>query len=199
MALLSVHTTRLDERIARGVAAHSNRKIKRAAGTLTWGADEHVLLALAALGWVIARNASATERRLGNHFLACSLTTAALPHIIKLFIDQERQDRLTIRRYFSRRPAFRQGRRRVSLRPCPTYWHACIGRDTTAAKGPRHDLGRRQVSCNHASRPARSLVHRCGGRSRHRRHPRNEVLVRSPRPAKSGPDSWTRDRRWGNY
>ena len=46
---------------------------------------------------LLTRNASATERRLGNHFLACSLTTAALPHIMKLFIDQERPDRLTIR------------------------------------------------------------------------------------------------------
>lgn len=97
MALLTVHPTRLDGRIASGIAAHTDRKIERAAGTLTWGADEHVLLAVAAVAWVITRNASIHERRLGNHFLACSLATAVLPHIMKLFIDQERPDRLTIR------------------------------------------------------------------------------------------------------
>ena len=84
--------------LASGIAAHTDRKIERAAGTLTWGADEHVLLAVAAVAWVITRNASIHERRLGNHFLACSLATAVLPlHIMKLFIDQERPDRLTIR------------------------------------------------------------------------------------------------------
>lgn len=97
MALLTIHPTRLDQRIASGIAAHTDRRIERAAGTLTWGADEHVLLTLAAVGWLLTRSAPTAERGLGNHILACSLTTAALPHIMKLFIDQERPDRLTIR------------------------------------------------------------------------------------------------------
>jgi membrane-associated phospholipid phosphatase len=96
MALLTVHPTRLDEEIAREVASHTDHRIEHGAQFLTWGADEHVLLAVAALGWILTRGAPAPERRLGNHFLACTLTTAVLPHIMKRFIDQERPDRLTI-------------------------------------------------------------------------------------------------------
>jgi membrane-associated phospholipid phosphatase len=97
MALLIVRPTRLDERIAREVATHTDRPVECVAGAVTWGADEHVLLAFAALGWALTRNGSERERRLGTHFLACSLTTAVLPHIMKKFIDQERPDRLTIK------------------------------------------------------------------------------------------------------
>jgi membrane-associated phospholipid phosphatase len=97
MALLNVRPTELDEKIAREVSAHADRRIERVAKTVTWGADEHVLLAFAAVGWVLTRSAPEPERRLGNHFLACSVTTAVLPHIMKLFIDQERPDRLTIK------------------------------------------------------------------------------------------------------
>jgi membrane-associated phospholipid phosphatase len=97
MALLKVRPTALDEKIAREVSAHADRRIERVAKTLTWGADEHLLLAFAAVGWVLTRSAPEPERRLGNHFLACSVTTAVLPHIMKLFIDQERPDRLTIK------------------------------------------------------------------------------------------------------
>jgi membrane-associated phospholipid phosphatase len=96
MALLTVHPTQLDEEIARAVVSHTDRRIERGAGALTWGADEHVLLALAALGWVLTRRAGEPERRLGTHVLACSLATAIAPHLMKRFIDQERPDRLTI-------------------------------------------------------------------------------------------------------
>ena len=96
MALLTVRPTRLDESIARGVAAHTDRTVERVAGAATWGADEHVLLGLAAIGWLLTRTAPRAKRRLGNHFLLCSLSTALLPHIMKRFINQERPDRLTI-------------------------------------------------------------------------------------------------------
>ena len=97
MVLLTVHPTHIDEEIAREVASHTDRRIERGAEILTWGADEHVLVALAALGWLLTRTGSERERRLGTHFLSCSLTTAVLPHIMKHFIDQERPDRLTIK------------------------------------------------------------------------------------------------------
>jgi hypothetical protein len=69
---------------------HSDHRIERVAGALTSGADEHVLLALAATGWLFNRSPSERGRRLGNHILACSLSRAALPHVIKR-IDQKRQ------------------------------------------------------------------------------------------------------------
>jgi undecaprenyl-diphosphatase len=97
MAHITVHPTALDEAIARQVASHTDRRIERVAEALTWGADEHVLLALAALGWILSRNAGKPQRRLADHFLICSMTTAVLPHIMKRFIDQERPDRLTVK------------------------------------------------------------------------------------------------------
>ena len=48
MVLLTIHPTRLDQTVAREVSAHTDRRIERGAEALTWGADEHVLLALAA-------------------------------------------------------------------------------------------------------------------------------------------------------
>jgi membrane-associated phospholipid phosphatase len=97
MALLNVQPTRLDEAIAREVAAQTNPPAERVTKALTWGADEHVLLALAAVGWVLTRTSPDPARRFGTHILACTLTTAVLPHLMKLFIDQKRPDRLTIK------------------------------------------------------------------------------------------------------
>jgi membrane-associated phospholipid phosphatase len=97
MALLTVQPTELDEEIALEVSSHTDRRVERIAAAATWGADEHVLLALAALGWVLTRGSPKLERRLGTHFLACSISTAVLPHLLKRLVNQERPDRLTIK------------------------------------------------------------------------------------------------------
>jgi hypothetical protein len=55
---LTVYPTHIDEEIAREVASHTDRRIERGAETLTWGADEHVLVALATLGWLLTQNAA---------------------------------------------------------------------------------------------------------------------------------------------
>jgi membrane-associated phospholipid phosphatase len=96
MALLTIRPTELDQRIAREVSSHTDHSIERVARTLTWGADEHVLLLAATFGWLCTRHGSERDRSLGTHVLACTLTTAVLPHVIKRFIDQKRPDRLTI-------------------------------------------------------------------------------------------------------
>src|ERR1700760_2178118 len=96
MNLLTVKPTALDETIPREVSFHTGRSVERVAGVATWGADEHVLLGLAAVGWLLTRSAPKVERQLGNHFLICSVTTTILPHIMKRFINQERPDRLTV-------------------------------------------------------------------------------------------------------
>ena len=64
---------------------------------MTWAADEHVLLALAAAGWLYTHIRQPQQRPLANHVLAVSLATAVLPHILKSVFDQIRPDRLTIR------------------------------------------------------------------------------------------------------
>jgi membrane-associated phospholipid phosphatase len=97
MALISVRPTDLDKAIARGIAQRTDVPIERAARVLTWGADEHLLIAAATVGWLLTRKSEEPIRRLSTHVLVCSLSTAVLPHILKAFIDQERPDRRTIR------------------------------------------------------------------------------------------------------
>ena len=96
MALITVRPTRLDKDIARGIARHADVPIERAAEVLTWGADEHLLIAAAMVGWLVTRKSEEPLRRLSTHFLLCSLSSAVLPHILKALIDQERPDRLTV-------------------------------------------------------------------------------------------------------
>jgi undecaprenyl-diphosphatase len=109
MALVTVKPTRIDIVIANEIADHTNSELEQTAEALTWGADEHVLLALAAAGWLYARLRPPKERRAANHILALSLVTTILPHILKSVFDQVRPDRLTVRGHrrgipFSGRP-----------------------------------------------------------------------------------------------
>jgi undecaprenyl-diphosphatase len=96
MALITVRPTRLDKDIARGIARHADVPIERTAEALTWGADEHLLIAAATIGWLLTRRSEEPLRRLSTHLLLCSLSSAVLPHILKVFIDQERPDRRTV-------------------------------------------------------------------------------------------------------
>ena len=50
MALVEVKPSRIDTAIADTIADHTNSGVEHTAQTLTWAADEHVLLALAAWG-----------------------------------------------------------------------------------------------------------------------------------------------------
>ncbi len=109
MALVTVKPTRIDIAIANEIADHANAGLEGTAEALTWGADEHVLLALAAAGWLFARQRPVAERRSADHILAVSLATAILPHVLKSVFDQVRPDRLTARGHhhgipFSGRP-----------------------------------------------------------------------------------------------
>ncbi|RTE94159.1 phosphatase PAP2 family protein [Bradyrhizobium sp. LVM 105] len=96
MALVKVKPTRIDQAIASEIARDTNSGIEQAAQTLTWAADEHVLLALAAAGWLYAQIRRPEARPAANHVLAVSLATAVLPHLLKSLFDQIRPDRLTL-------------------------------------------------------------------------------------------------------
>jgi undecaprenyl-diphosphatase len=52
MALFRVQPTRADVQIAQAISEHTTPRTEAVAQTLTWGADEHVLCALAALWWL---------------------------------------------------------------------------------------------------------------------------------------------------
>jgi undecaprenyl-diphosphatase len=66
------------------------------ARALTWGADEKVLLGLAAVGWLATRGQSEPLRRAGNHALLVTVGASLLPHGLKLLFDQTRPDRRTV-------------------------------------------------------------------------------------------------------
>ncbi|RXH10857.1 phosphatase PAP2 family protein [Bradyrhizobium guangzhouense] len=97
MAPVTVRPTRIDIAIANEIADRTTPEVEETAEALTWGADEHVLLAVAAAGWLYARTRPAAERRAANHIFAVSLVTAMLPHVLKSAFDQVRPDRLTVR------------------------------------------------------------------------------------------------------
>lgn len=96
MAHYRVRPTRLDAGIANAIARHTGPACENAAGLLTWGADEHVLVALAAAFWLYGRNAGQRERITSNHLLLVTAVVTLLPHFFKGIIDQERPDRRTI-------------------------------------------------------------------------------------------------------
>lgn len=96
MALVTVRPTRIDTAIANEIAHNTNSGLEHAAQAMTWGADEHLLVALAAAGWLYTRLRQPQQRRVADHVLMVSLATAVLPHMLKSLFDQTRPDRLTV-------------------------------------------------------------------------------------------------------
>jgi membrane-associated phospholipid phosphatase len=97
MGLYRIPPTRADTAIANTVSEYTSPRTERAAELLTWGADEHLLLALAAGWWVYCRNKSPRARRASNHIFLATVAASALPHLLKSIVDQQRPDRLTPR------------------------------------------------------------------------------------------------------
>jgi hypothetical protein len=97
MRPIRVRPTSADVSIANAIAAHTGREPERVAEALTWGADEHVLCALAGGWWVYCRNKDADHRLVSDHILLTTLVASALPHVLKMVFDQERPDRTTVR------------------------------------------------------------------------------------------------------
>jgi hypothetical protein len=96
MTPITVRPTRADLSVAKIISAHTAPRTERAAAFLTWGADEHILCALAAGWWLYCRNKDANARRASDHILLTTLVASGLPHILKTVFDQERPDRRTI-------------------------------------------------------------------------------------------------------
>jgi hypothetical protein len=97
MALFRVQPTRADVQIAQAISEHTTPRTEAVAQTLTWGADEHVLCALAALWWLYCRTRGPRARRDSNHFLLTTMVATVVPHVLKTIFDQKRPDRLMIR------------------------------------------------------------------------------------------------------
>jgi membrane-associated phospholipid phosphatase len=97
MALITVPPTAADIAIAKTIASRTTPPTEEVAGFLTWGADEHVLSALAATWWLYTRGENIHKRRAADHVLLTTVVAIVLPHLFKAVFDQERPDRLTVR------------------------------------------------------------------------------------------------------
>jgi undecaprenyl-diphosphatase len=97
MALFRIRPTRADIEIAEWISDHTRPEVERIAKVLTWGADEHVLCALAAGWWLYCRHRSPRHRTDGNHILLTTVGVTLLPHLLKSVFDQKRPDRLMVR------------------------------------------------------------------------------------------------------
>jgi membrane-associated phospholipid phosphatase len=89
--------TTSDIQIANIVAEYTSPRTERVAEWLTWGADEHVLLAIAAGWWLYCRGRPLRARRDSDHILLTTLVVSVVPHLLKSIFDQRRPDRLTVR------------------------------------------------------------------------------------------------------
>jgi membrane-associated phospholipid phosphatase len=93
---LSVRPTEADVEIAQAIAHHTSPVPEEIAKAVTWGADEKVLMVLAAVGWLASRGGGEQLRRAGNHALLVTVVSSLLPHGMKLIFDQTRPDRTTV-------------------------------------------------------------------------------------------------------
>ncbi|MET4175286.1 MULTISPECIES: phosphatase PAP2 family protein [unclassified Bradyrhizobium] len=86
-----------DIELARAIARNTRPLPERISAALTWGADEHVLTALALGWWLWSRAKPLPQRHASNHVLLTTFTTVLLPHLLKAHFDQVRPDRRTVR------------------------------------------------------------------------------------------------------
>ena len=92
-----ISPTTTDIQVANAVAEYTGPRTESAAEWLTWGADEHVLLAIAAGWWLYCRGRPLRARRDSDHILLTTLVVSVFPHLLKSIFDQRRPDRVTVR------------------------------------------------------------------------------------------------------
>ena len=97
MALFRIRPTRADIEIAERIADHASPQVEQLSKILTWGADEHVVCALAIAWWLYCRRKSERARTSSNHILLTTVAVTLLPHLLKSIFDQKRPDRVMIR------------------------------------------------------------------------------------------------------
>jgi hypothetical protein len=120
MAPITIRPTHADLSVANAISAHTGSRTERAAEFLTWGADEHILCALAAGWWLYCRGKNANARRASDHIFLTTVVSSGLPHILKMVFDQERPDHRPFRA-LAGCPVLRQAARRISIWPCRTH------------------------------------------------------------------------------
>jgi membrane-associated phospholipid phosphatase len=97
---MSVRPTRPDLVIAHTIARKTAPAPESVARVASWGADEKVLLVIAAAGWLATRGRGEALQRAGKHALLVTLAASLLPHGLKALFNQVRPDRLTVQGHF---------------------------------------------------------------------------------------------------
>src|SRR3569623_1007624 len=93
MTPVTIRPTELDYAVAEYAERKATTMLETPMRVLTYGADEHVLLAASLGYWLLARRMGARQRDAANYMLLNVAVSAAIPHVIKWFVDQERPDR----------------------------------------------------------------------------------------------------------
>ena len=101
---VNVRPTKADKVVARIIARNTTPTMEETAEILTWGADEHVLCAAAAVWWLYCRGRPAPERAASNHILITTIAATILPHLMKHVFTQERPDRRSVRAHLHGTP-----------------------------------------------------------------------------------------------
>jgi PAP2 superfamily len=86
-----------DIKLARAIARNTRPLPERVSAALSWGADEHILTALAVGWWLWCRSKPPAQRLASDHVLLTTVASSLLPHLLKAQFDQVRPDRRTVR------------------------------------------------------------------------------------------------------
>jgi membrane-associated phospholipid phosphatase len=97
---ITVRPIKADLRLARAIASNTRPAPEEISGVITWGADEHLLIGLTLVWWLVARGGTDSERRTSNHVLLTTAVAAVAPHLLKSVFNQIRPDRRTILAHF---------------------------------------------------------------------------------------------------
>ncbi len=97
---MRVRPTGPDLTIARTIARTTAPAPELVARGVSWGADEKVLLVIAAAGWLATRGRAEALQRAGNHALLVTVAASLLPHGLKGLFNQVRPDRWTVEGHF---------------------------------------------------------------------------------------------------
>jgi membrane-associated phospholipid phosphatase len=93
---ITVRPTKPDIEIARAIARNISPMPEQVGELVTWGADEHVLIAASVAWWLWTRKRPAAQQRAGDHVLVTTIAAAVMPHILKRLFNQTRPDRKTV-------------------------------------------------------------------------------------------------------
>jgi hypothetical protein len=121
--VVRVKPTQAEVAIADAVAERTGRPTEHVAKAVAWGADEHVLCALALGWWLYARTRDVSVRRGSDHVLLTTLVASALPHLLETIFDQERTGPLSDTSVGSRCPESGSTLFRLDMPSTSAPWH----------------------------------------------------------------------------